>query len=111
MSRAAERAPVVTGTDFRAEKRAAAETAAALVESGMWVGLGTGSTVAELLPPLGARRLDITCVATSPATEELAVAHGLDVRPFTDIGRLRKLCPTAILATDSDDAVFPIEVL
>jgi ribose 5-phosphate isomerase A len=91
----------VTGTDIRAEKRAAAETAAALVESGMLVGLGTGSTVAELLPPLGARRLDITCVATSPATEELAVAHGLDVRPFTDIGRLD-------LAIDGADQVDPL---
>jgi ribose 5-phosphate isomerase A len=91
----------VTATDTRAEKRAAAETAAALVESGMWVGLGTGSTVAELLPPLGARRLDITCVATSPATEELAVAHGLDVRPFTDIGRLD-------LAIDGADQVDPL---
>src|SRR3984957_116932 len=101
MCRAAERAPVVTGSDFRAEKRAAAETAAALVESGMWVGLGPGSTVAELLPPLGARRLDITCVATSPATEELAVAHGLDVRPFTDIERLD-------LAMDGADQVDPV---
>ena len=91
----------MTPTDTRAEKRAAAETAAALVESGMWVGLGTGSTVAELLPPLGARHLDITCVATSPATEELAVAHGLDVRPFTDIGRLD-------LAIDGADQVDPL---
>ena len=91
----------MTATDTRAEKRAAAETAAALVESGMWVGLGTGSTVAELLPPLGARHLDITCVATSPATEELAVAHGLDVRPFTDIGRLD-------LAIDGADQVDPL---
>jgi ribose 5-phosphate isomerase A len=91
----------VTEPDIRAEKRVAAETAAALVESGMWVGLGTGSTVAELLPPLGARRLDITCVATSPATEELAVAHGLDVRPFTDIGRLD-------LAIDGADQVDPL---
>jgi ribose 5-phosphate isomerase A len=91
----------VTGTDIRAEKRAAAESAAALVESGMLVGLGTGSTVAELLPPLGARSLDITCVATSPATEELAVAHGLDVRPFADIGRLD-------LAIDGADQVDPL---
>jgi ribose 5-phosphate isomerase A len=100
MSRAAERAPVVTGSRNKAEKRAAAEAAASLVESGMWVGLGTGSTVAELVPPLGARRLDITCVATSPATEELAIAHGLDVRPFTDIDRLD-------LTIDGADQVDP----
>ena len=91
----------MTGPDYKAEKRAAAEAAAALVESGMWVGLGTGTTVAELVPPLGARRLDITCVATSPATEQLAVAHGLDVRPFTDIDRLD-------LAIDGADQVDPL---
>jgi ribose 5-phosphate isomerase len=34
------------------EKRLAAESAAALVESGMRVGLGTGSTVAYLIPAL-----------------------------------------------------------
>jgi ribose 5-phosphate isomerase A len=90
----------VTRSDAKAEKRVAAEAAAALVESGMWVGLGTGTTVAELVPPLGARRLDITCVATSPATEQLAVAHGLDVRPFTDIDRLD-------LAIDGADQVDP----
>ena len=42
MSRAAERVPAVTGADFEAEKRVAATTAAALVENGMVVGLGTG---------------------------------------------------------------------
>jgi ribose 5-phosphate isomerase A len=91
----------VTPFDAKAEKRVAAEAAAALVESGMWVGLGTGTTVAELVPPLGARRLDITCVATSPATERLALAHGLDVRPFTDIDRLD-------LAIDGADQVDPL---
>ncbi len=35
-----------------AEKRLAAEAAAELVEDGMTVGLGTGSTVAFLLPAL-----------------------------------------------------------
>ena len=90
----------MTQSDVKAEKRVAAEAAAALVESGMWVGLGTGTTVAELVPPLGARCLDITCVATSPATEQLAVAHGLDVRPFTDVDRLD-------LAIDGADQVDP----
>ena len=100
MSRAAERASVVTGADFRAEKRVAATTAAALVENGMVVGLGTGSTVAELVPVLAARRLDITCAATSPATEAQAVALGLVVRPFTDIDRLD-------IAIDGADQVDP----
>jgi len=34
------------------EKRAAAEAAAVLIEDGMTVGLGTGSTVAHFLPAL-----------------------------------------------------------
>ena len=54
------------------EKRLAAEAAALLVEDGMRVGLGTGSTVAFLLPALAARGLGIRCVATSPATERAA---------------------------------------
>ena len=56
--------------------------------------------MAELVPALGARRLDITCVATSPATAELAGAIGLDVRPFTDIDRLD-------LTIDGADQVDP----
>ena len=90
----------MTGADLKAEKRVAAATAAALVESGMVVGLGTGSTVAELVPALAARRLDITCAATSPATEEQATALGLVVRPFTDVDRLD-------VALDGADQVDP----
>jgi ribose 5-phosphate isomerase A len=86
--------------DIPAEKRLAAEAAAALVEDGMRVGLGTGTTVAELVPALGRRALTITCVATSPATEELARASGLDVRAFTGIDRLD-------LAIDGADQVDP----
>jgi ribose 5-phosphate isomerase A len=100
MSRAAERVWVVTGADLRAEKRVVATTAAALVENGMVVGLGTGSTVAELVPVLAQRRLDITCAATSPATEAQAVALGLVIRPFTDIDRLD-------IAIDGADQVDP----
>ena len=48
------------------EKQVAAEAAAELVEDGMTVGLGTGSTVAFLLPALARRSLDIVCAATSP---------------------------------------------
>ena len=90
----------MTGADLTAEKRVAAMTAAALVENGMVVGLGTGSTVAELVPVLAARRLDITCVATSPATEEQATALGLVVKPFTDVDRLD-------IAIDGADQVDP----
>jgi ribose 5-phosphate isomerase A len=82
------------------EKRVSAEAAALLVEAGTEVGLGTGSTVAFLLPALGRRRLDISCVATSPATEELARADGLRVGPFEGIDRLD-------LAIDGADQVDP----
>jgi ribose 5-phosphate isomerase A len=90
----------VTAPDIPAEKRIAALAAAAMVEDGMLLGLGTGSTVAELVPALGRLGLAITCVATSPATAELAATHGLDVRPFSDIARLD-------LAIDGADQVDP----
>jgi ribose 5-phosphate isomerase A len=70
------------------EKRLAAEAAAQLVEPGMTVGLGTGSTVAYLLPALATRRVEVRCVATSPATEALARQLGLDVEPFEGIDHL-----------------------
>jgi ribose 5-phosphate isomerase A len=70
------------------EKQAAAEAAALLVEDGMTVGLGTGSTVAHLLPALVARGLTFRCVATSLRTEDEARALGLPVEPFTGIARL-----------------------
>ena len=82
------------------EKRAAAEAAAELVEDGMVVGLGTGSTVAHLLPALARRGLSIRCVATSPRTEDAARALGLTVEPFGDIDRFD-------IAIDGADQVAP----
>ena len=67
------------------EKQRAAEAAAELVQDGMIVGLGTGSTVAYLLPALARRRLSIRCVATSPRTEEAAVKLGLHLEPFENV--------------------------
>lgn len=68
------------------EKRIAAEAAAELVESGMRLGLGTGTTVAHLLPALARRNLtDVVCVSTSPATEQLARELGLATAPFDDV--------------------------
>jgi ribose 5-phosphate isomerase A len=87
-------------TPIELEKRAAAEAAAGLVESGMTVGLGTGSTVAYLLPALAARRLDIRCVATSPATETEARRLGIDMVAFEGIRHLD-------LAIDGADQVAP----
>jgi ribose 5-phosphate isomerase A len=67
------------------EKQLAAEAAAQLVEDGMTVGLGTGSTAAYLLPPLAARKLRIRCVATSPATSQAAQALGIEVVSFAGL--------------------------
>jgi ribose 5-phosphate isomerase A len=69
--------------DIEKEKQLAAEAAASLVESGMRVGLGTGSTVAYLLPALADRKLVLRCVATSARTEQAARQLGIAVEPFT----------------------------
>ena len=59
-------------------KRIAAEAAAALVEDGMRLGLGTGTTVEHLLVALAERGLDIAGVPTSEQTaarcRELGIA-------------------------------------
>jgi ribose 5-phosphate isomerase A len=64
------------------EKQAAAEAAAQLVENDMTVGLGTGSTVAYLLPALARRSLSVRYVVTSPRTGRAARALGLPVDAF-----------------------------
>ena len=73
------------------EKQLAAEAAALLVDDGMRVGLGTGSTVAFVLPALARRRLSVRCVATSPATEQAARALGLVVESFSGVDALGEL--------------------
>ncbi len=82
-------------------KRAAAQAAAAMVEDGMRVGLGTGSTVAFLLPALADRGLrGLRCVATSPATERMARTLGLNVEDLDAVGELD-------IAIDGADQVDP----
>jgi ribose 5-phosphate isomerase A len=72
------------------QKRRTGEAAAALVENGMTVGLGTGSTAAFLITALGARakaeRLTLRCVATSRATEIAAEAVGLPLFDLNEAG-------------------------
>jgi ribose 5-phosphate isomerase A len=83
------------------EKRIAAEAAAELVEDGMTIGLGTGSTVAYLLPAIARRGVTgIRCVATSVATEEQA--RELEI-PVEDFDRLERLD----IAIDGADEVTP----
>jgi len=74
--------------DLEAEKAVAAHAAAALVEDGMKVGLGTGSTVAHLLTSLAARGLSVRCASTSPRTEDVARSLGLEVATLEELGRL-----------------------
>jgi ribose 5-phosphate isomerase A len=84
-----------------AAKRLAAEAAAELVEDGMRVGLGTGSTVAFLLPALARRGLTgLRCTATSDATAQEARRLGLPVEPFDALDRLD-------LTIDGADEVAP----
>jgi ribose 5-phosphate isomerase A len=83
-----------------AEKQAAGRHAATYVEDGMRVGLGTGTTVHWTTVALGERRADITCVATSVATEKLAREVGL--RVVTPAEQ-----PELDLAIDGADEVDP----
>jgi ribose 5-phosphate isomerase A len=83
------------------QKRAAAEAAAELIEDGMRVGLGTGSTVAYLLPAIAERGCeDLRCVATSPATELAARTLGLTVHALDELGELD-------IAIDGADQIDP----
>jgi ribose 5-phosphate isomerase A len=85
------------------EKQVAAEAAAEVVEDGMTVGLGTGSTVAFLLPALAQRGLDLRCVATSPTTEQAARELGMHVESFSGADSL----PRLDVAIDGADQVAP----
>src|ERR1700733_12319827 len=69
------------------EKQVAAEAAAGLVENGMTVGLGTGSTPGGLLPARARRSLDILCAATSPRAEHAARDLGLRIEDVASIDR------------------------
>ena len=83
------------------EMRTAAVAAAALIEPGMRVGLGTGRTVAQLLPALAERGVrQLRCVATSPETQKAATALGIPVEPFDRLDRLD-------IAIDGADQVTP----
>jgi ribose 5-phosphate isomerase A len=81
------------------EKRAAGEAAAELVEDGMTLGLGTGSTAAFFLLALARRGREVRCVATSAATEAQAAALGIRVEPFGGAGQ------SLDLAVDGADQV------
>lgn len=83
------------------QKKIAGEAAAALVEAGMVVGLGTGSTAAWFVKALAARGLpDLRCVPTSEKTADLARDLGLVLSTLEDTPRID-------LTVDGADEVGP----
>ncbi|WP_052664965.1 ribose-5-phosphate isomerase RpiA [Nitriliruptor alkaliphilus] len=83
-----------------AGKRAAGEAAAAMVEDGMRLGLGTGSTVAFFLDALGARGLAVSGVPTSDWTAQRCRELGIGVLDPGEVTRLD-------LAVDGADELTP----
>ena len=85
-------------------KQIAAERAVSYVQSGMTLGLGTGSTAAYAIHALGQRfqkeDLELRCVATSHASEELGLTYGLR---FVDHAEVRRFDITI----DGADEVDP----
>lgn len=77
---------------FDPAKDAAALAAVQLVQPGMKLGLGTGSTANVLVHRLAERvateGLALRCAATSKATAELAQSLGLQIESLDDLGRL-----------------------
>ena len=98
-------APAGAGDTAAAAKRAAARLAATMVESGMRLGLGTGSTAGLFLEEL-ARRLgsgELTDVAGVPTSRRTARrAAELDI-PLTTLDRN----PTLDLVVDGADEIDP----
>jgi ribose 5-phosphate isomerase A len=70
------------------QKRAAGEAATDFVESGMTVGLGTGSTAAWFVRTLAARGLGVRGVPTSEATAGLARALGIALVDLDAVGAI-----------------------
>lgn len=91
-----------------ATKKAAGEAVAAMVEDGMRVGLGTGSTAAHAVVALGRRireeGLQMVGTPTSFASERLARAHGI---PLATLDTLEALD----IAFDGADEVSPVKDL
>jgi ribose 5-phosphate isomerase A len=82
------------------QKRISGEAAAELVEAGMVVGLGTGSTAAWFVKALAARKLDIRGVPTSEATANLARDLGIPLAALDDVKSID-------LTVDGADEVGP----
>ena len=75
-------------SDRDRQKQAAAEAAAALVEDGMFVGLGTGSTAAFAIAALGRRMREglriAAAIATSERSDKQARELGIPMTSFAE---------------------------
>jgi ribose 5-phosphate isomerase A len=84
----------------QAQKQAAGQAACELVDDGMVVGLGTGSTAAWFVRALGARKPDVRCVSTSEATADLARGFGLNLFDLDEVDEID-------LTVDGADEIGP----
>jgi ribose 5-phosphate isomerase A len=82
------------------QKQAAGEAAAQLVQAGMTIGLGTGSTAEHFVRALARRTLAVRAVATSEATAALAASLGFSLVELDDAG-------TIDLTVDGADEIGP----
>lgn len=84
-------------------KELVATQAAELVQSGMTIGIGTGSTVEWLIKALGKKissGLEIRAVSTSRATSDLAAAHNIPLIELNDAAKIQ-------LVIDGADEIDP----
>ncbi len=82
------------------QKRAAGEAAANLVQAGMVVGLGTGSTAAWFVRALAVRGLAVRGVPTSEATATLASSLGVSLATLDEVDEID-------LTVDGADEIGP----
>jgi ribose 5-phosphate isomerase A len=93
----------MTKSELNKEKKAAAEKAVGFIESGMLVGLGTGSTIKFMIESLAEKvknGLDVKTVSTSNATSKYAESLGITVLNFNDVEEID-------LTIDGADEVDP----
>lgn len=89
-------------SDYEAEKKLAAMKSVEYIESGMAVGLGSGSTARFFVQALGERvrqGLRIKAIPTSRKTKMLAVEEGI---PLTNFGKISRLDVTVDGADEID---------
>jgi ribose 5-phosphate isomerase A len=93
----------MTKSDFNKEKKTVAEKAVGFIESGMVIGLGTGSTVRFMIESLAEKiknGLDIKTISTSNATSKFAASLGITVLNLSDVDEID-------LTIDGADEVDP----